>query len=516
MKFTIQVLSIVGILLSSAQVITAACEDSPTFSFGSYEYQGTVTKRTCEWITINPSKKAIRKANWCDQTKRGLKISHQCPEACGTCPGMVQTPSCTDSSTFTFGSYEHKGSEKDSGITVVRDCSWITFNDGKKEKRQDDWCGETFNGSVIGLECPEACDKCAPCEDSSTFIFGSRTYNGETVTQNCAYITANPNKIVDRQARFCSGNIDGVRVSKKCPVACGKCEDPNAIAPVEPPVAAPVCSDSSSFTFGSYNYKGSETVRDCAWISVNDGKKEIRQNNWCSEKIDGVRVSKKCPVACGKCDDPNAIAPVEPPVAAPVEAPVAKPVVEECNLVATLGYPIDSPDDAPYYGYHADYMEVTKVGDDENECSWTNAENLPHWCTYKNSGKGDSAYIANIDDEYDDKWEDLWTETIKIKKASGNSYKFEVTHWFLDEDYYKHNAKWKDHLMAAVLKIENKSHASQGSLKKSGWTHPVDEDVPTHIKKDGKWVPNPKYKGKFEVTVSCNNNCYCQSSYEVL
>lgn len=360
---------------------------------------------------------------------------------------------CGDDSSFIFGSYEYDG------VSVSQDCAWLTSNAGKTEKRLDQWCPAIVGGAIVASKCADTCGMCAGganpisigCSDSNAYSFGTYEWNGETIVQNCAWITANPSKTAKRQSDWCGEKKNGSFVGEKCPEACGMCGGGGGSAPVEPPVAAPVAK----------------------------------------------------PVA----------APVEPPVA----APVAKPVVEECNLVATLGFPIDSPDEAPYYGYHADYMEVTKVGDDENECSWTNSENLPFWCTYKNSNaKGDSAYISNIDDEYDDKWEALWTETIKIKKAAGNSYKFAVSHWFLDKDYYPDDAKWMDHLMSAILHIENKSHASQGSLKKNGWSHPVEPDVPTHIKKNGQWIVNPKYEGKFVVTVSCNNNCYCQSSYKVL
>ena len=66
---------------------------------------------------------------------------------------------------------------------------------------------------------------------------------------------------------------------------------------------------------------------------------------------------------------------------------------------------------------------------------------------------------------------------------------------------------------APKLFITNLSHKTQKQVGKGGWSHPVNENVPTHI---GKGQINPKYQGKFKVTVSCNNNCYCKSDYKLL
>ena len=113
---------------------------------------------------------------------------------------------------------------------------------------------------------------------------------------------------------------------------------------------------------------------------MNEEKKGSRQAQWCGETVNGSLVRFECPVACDQCAEPPVAAPVEAPVTVPVAAPVAAPTVE-CILEANLAFPFNTADEAPYYGYHADYMEVTKEGDDVNECSWTNSEILPLWCT---------------------------------------------------------------------------------------------------------------------------------------
>ena len=271
-------------------------------------------------------------------------------------------------------------------------------------------------------------------------------------------------------------------MSDKCPIACGVCTPFND------------CSDAPAFTFGSYEWDGVTTTRDCAWISENKKKKKGRQEKWCSDIFNGQKISETCPEACGSCSN-------------------------TCDLKATLGYPFDSPNDATYYGYNSDYLEVTKADVDSWECSWAYSDSLPDWCTYKNTDpNGDAASVVNLDDYYfDTEGLDIVTgEEITITGAAGNSYNFVVNHWFYDQNYYPTMDKWNDHMMPATLKVKNMSNADQGQLRTKGWTRPVKADVPTHIKEGGEWIVNPDYKAKFMVTVSCSDDCFCSSSYQVL
>lgn len=61
------------------------CIEDQSFTFGSYVYEGIVYDRSCEWMTITPMKKMIRKAIWCDEEWNGNNISEKCPNACNTC-----------------------------------------------------------------------------------------------------------------------------------------------------------------------------------------------------------------------------------------------------------------------------------------------------------------------------------------------------------------------------------------------------------------------------------------------
>lgn len=184
----------------------------------------------------------------------------------------------------------------------------------------------------------------------------------------------------------------------------------------------------------------------------------------------------------------------------------------ECTLKAHLGYPFDDPDDAAYYGYHAENLEVTMVGDDYWVCSWYYSDDLPEWCTYENSDpNGDSAYVANLEDYYYDDIDDLETiteETIEITGVAGNSYEFKVEAYIFPRDYYTNYDTWADHMNVATLTIEGEN----GELNEDGWSYEASKDVSTHIKQNGKWVPNPDYEGEFTVTVTCSEECECEAS----
>jgi len=185
--------------------------------------------------------------------------------------------------------------------------------------------------------------------------------------------------------------------------------------------------------------------------------------------------------------------------------------VVECTLRAKLKFDFNEPNDAGTKGYHADYMEVYRDGDGASFCSNGQQNNLPSWCTYKNSDPdGDSAYVANADDEYYEE-DELTSETVMILSAAGRTIDVYVSHWFNGKDYYPDEEGWEDdHMLAAVLKIRNMSHGEQKQLSSDGWSHPVDQDTPTH---DSNGNQNKDYQGNFKVTVTCDDACYCGAEY---
>lgn len=200
----------------------------------------------------------------------------------------------------------------------------------------------------------------------------------------------------------------------------------------------------------------------------------------------------------------------------PTKKPFKPPSVE-CNLKATLGFDFKDPDNAPYFGGHADWLEVIKKGTPkEYICSayYHGINDNPVWCKYSNSVKGgDSAYVENMEDEYYTaeqlKTEQVSEETVKIKSAADYPTVFRVYHYLWDKDYYPNLDTWQDYKMAAKLKIHNLSNPKQSGQLGRTYQHPTTEGQSTHVKINGESIGNPNYEGNFEVTVTCTRFCFC-------
>jgi len=206
----------------------------------------------------------------------------------------------------------------------------------------------------------------------------------------------------------------------------------------------------------------------------------------------------------------SAVESTSEPTAKPTPAPVV------CELEVKLGYPFDDPDEALYYGYHASMLSVVKDGDDWYECSYYYPDDLPDWCTYGNTNpEGDSTFLSNWDDNvYYDDVETIDEELVHIFDAAGETFIFTVEHYYFEKDYYPNDNDFNDHMNTPTLTIENLNGDS--SWSNDGWTKDVEKDVSTHIKVNNKWVENPDYNGSFAVTVSCNSDCSCDATYELI
>jgi hypothetical protein len=191
-------------------------------------------------------------------------------------------------------------------------------------------------------------------------------------------------------------------------------------------------------------------------------------------------------------------------------------------LEAKLGYPHDDPNDAPYYGYHADYLTITRNGGLEigDVCFGEEGYyNDSGWCKYRNTeGKGsDIAYIGNVDADFDDVWTKIADvvaiQIFTLNVAHSNTMEFTVSHWYWEEDYYTNYETWSDHMMAAMLTIDNLA-TGEALHPGDGWSHPVDKNVTTHTPDSES---NPDYQGKFSVSVTCDELCSCSAhDYTVL
>jgi len=271
--------------------------------------------------------------------------------------------------------------------------------------------------------------------------------------KKCAAVSKLPVKQLNK---LCSKNW---KVKNYCKATCGFCPCKNL---------------SGKFKIGSKTYN-----------SCKKAPKSQCQNS--------AIMKKRCPIKCNSC----------------------KKNGSTCVLQASLAYPYKTPNDAPYHGYHTCWMAAYK-GDSETAPGCM-SDTTPTWCTYKNSVKGgDSAFLINIDDNYDtedDEEDFMSSETITIKGAAAKTAgetlttHFYVYHWFNEESYYDEYDDWDDHKMPPVLKIKVLNKNNDLDNDGDGWSHPIGEE--SHIN-DGKDY-NPDYVGAFYLGVSCDNKCNCNA-----
>ena len=65
--------------------------------------------------------------------------------------------------------------------------------------------------------------------------------------------------------------------------------------------AASACSDSDTYTFGTYEYNAGFTTRNCAWLTDNPTESAARIAEWCDQSVGGSPVYNNCPVSCDAC-----------------------------------------------------------------------------------------------------------------------------------------------------------------------------------------------------------------------
>jgi len=248
-------------------------------------------------------------------------------------------------------------------------------------------------------------------------------------------------------------------------------------------------------------------------------KKKCKSYSWKHDKctlfhfrVKGTRKNKEGSV-CARV--PKVTKAPAPPSPSPTSSPTKKP---ECKLQVKLGFNFKNPNNAPFFGTHADWMEVSKKDyKSGNDCSsyYDFHDKLPGWCKYKNSKpKGDSAMVENYEDKYYtldylEKYETVTSETIIIKDAADEPTQIKVYHWLFDEDYYPGLDEWDDHLMIPTLTIVNLSNDSQEKIGRD-LKHPAKTNESDQMKKNGNWVGNPKYVGNISVEIHCNKFCRCE------
>jgi len=232
---------------------------------------------------------------------------------------------------------------------------------------------------------------------------------------------------------------------------------------------------------------------------------------------------------CGRLPQPTQapVAPTRPPTRAPTRpptraptrhptratvSPTAKPPATVCELKVVHAHPFQKVDDATYYGYQADWLEIGKRNaDNDNLCSYYYKGEVsggqPDWCRYTSSH--DSAIINKEEDEEYTEDEILSTETFIVKHAAAHQTKINAYHYFADNLYYEDYETWDSYMMAPEVKIFNLSHEEQNRVG-AIYSHPTNKNIPD-LKRDsnGEVYPNEWYEGNMEIVVNCSEWCWC-------
>jgi len=156
----------------------------------------------------------------------------------------------------------------------------------------------------------------------------------------------------------------------------------------------------------------------------------------------------------------------------------------KCEIIAELSF---NDFEEPNYGYHADYVTVSKDGKAER-CGWDNP--MTSWgCIHK----GDAYILDYADDKYADYNEKA---IINIPDATNGKFNFDVMHYYT---YYDKEFDG-DHKNPGKLSI------TINGEEKGIFSHPKNEDQETH-NSDG--TINENYEGTVSVTVDCTDKCEC-------
>ena len=161
----------------------------------------------------------------------------------------------------------------------------------------------------------------------------------------------------------------------------------------------------------------------------------------------------------------------------------------QCYMYAVLDFE-DIPNSVD--GYHSDSFAVTKLGD-SNNCEMNNAET--DWGCIHSGTAAFSSFPY-----YDDYYTYRNHEEAIIKDVADGVFTFDVQHNFHnDEDYYKYSDCAVDHINRGTLYI------FVNDIYKASFRHASNDKIDTHV--DGE--PNPKYKGQYKVTATCDSSCQC-------
>jgi hypothetical protein len=228
-------------------------------------------------------------------------------------PRAMSAP-CEDNASFQFGSYEFRK------VVTIKTCKWLTITPIKSRTRMEEWCNGYWNGENVGQQCAKTCNKCLTntqtkpkpktnkkaktdpsCKDDKNFRFGSYMFNGYSEVMDCEWLTETNILSEKRKKKWCNNKYyQGINIGNRCADTCNKCpKDDTLTNPVSNNDDS--CKNDSSFSFGTYEYNGSEYTRTCEWMKETPSKEWARKATWCGKTYDRkYAISKKCPEVCDK------------------------------------------------------------------------------------------------------------------------------------------------------------------------------------------------------------------------
>ena len=294
----------VFLFLAAAVQASFACTDSTTFTFGTYEYNGSVTTKDCDWITVNPNKITIRRSKWCSQTVEGSRVSDECPLACDMCPSAAPSPFPPFHSPSGNPSFEPSISNTPSGSPTRRPSpqpsSFPTTSPSMTpsiHKSDDPSMAPSDEPSQHPSKKPSLSPSTAPTGSPSMYPTdrpsttahptnipsetSSTTPSFECVDTTLRLKIEGTTKRIQRSCEWVARKDTPNRcslsgVSESCPVTCGSC---------------PSCTDPNSDIRFKFIYNGKNIKRSCDWVGR------------ISEKINGrcAATANICRSICNRC-----------------------------------------------------------------------------------------------------------------------------------------------------------------------------------------------------------------------
>eukprot|EP00559_Dactyliosolen_fragilissimus_P009087 CAMPEP_0184871474 /NCGR_PEP_ID=MMETSP0580-20130426/40739_1 /TAXON_ID=1118495 /ORGANISM="Dactyliosolen fragilissimus" /LENGTH=380 /DNA_ID=CAMNT_0027374137 /DNA_START=55 /DNA_END=1197 /DNA_ORIENTATION=+ len=172
---------------------------------------------------------------------------------------------------------------------------------------------------------------------------------------------------------------------------------------------------------------------------------------------------------------------------------------ENCKMDVLLKFG-ESANEMKSYGYHNDYLVVTKVkkAKENKYCCYELGAAKTFWgCQHT----GDAA-IYNLRGNY---YDEISEESATVDNVTKQTFLVDARHWFNEyEAAFPGSKGYEDHIFPAKMsfKINN--------IDALTVSHVVNKNVDTHLYHlSDEGTENPSYKSNVRVKVKCLNKCRC-------